>query len=255
MLLAVIVGVISPDLWQENVGNGIWLPIRGFINGNSDRGVAALFPLAPWFAFSALGSSLGVFYRQLRVVTVSGRAQWSEAKWLVVITIISVLLCLWSSYHTETWLANRHWTQSEQSRLHNMTLPSIIQRFSIVCMIGSFLCWIESIRMKLPGPNIIKIASYESLLIYVLHLTMVFGILLADPIKNYTNWQPYNLDWPKTIAITIAVISINIVASIQWNQLPGNLPQIRKLKKIVLATISAWIICIAFGASQHYPFM
>ena len=248
--LAVGVAVVAPNLWQPSVANGLWLPIRGFINGNSDRGVTALFPIVPWFAFAAFGSALGICYRQLRVLTTSGQAKWSEAKWLFIITITSTILCLWSSCHTETWLIGKNWPQSEQWRLHNMTLPSVTQRLSIVCIIGSVLCWLESIRIKLPGPNIIKTAGNESLLIYVLHVVIIFRFLLVDPIRSYTGWHWYALDWNTTIAITTAIIFISITASIQWNKLPSNLPQIRKLQRAVFVTVSIWIIGIGVGISN-----
>lgn len=249
-VLGISVAIITPDLWQQGVADGLWLPIRGLINGNTDRGVTALFPLAPWFAFAAFGSALGIFYRQLRVLMISGQTKWSEAKWLAVIAIASIIICLWSSCHTETWLTSRYLVQSEQARLHNMTLPSVTQRFSLVCIIGSAICWFESIRTKLPGPNIIRIASNESLLIYVLHLIIIFGFLLSDPIRNYTGWQWHSLGWLETLSITIIIIIVNIVIITQWNKLPHNIPQIRKLQRAIMTAISIWIIGIIFGMSM-----
>jgi hypothetical protein len=249
-VLAICVSMKTPDLWQQNVGDGVWLPIRGFINGNTDRGVTALFPLAPWFSFAAFGSALGVFYRQLRILTTSGQAKWSEAKWLTVMTICSVIACLWSSLHTETWLTGKYLTQNEQLRLHNMTLPSIIQRLSLVCIMGNALHYLESSRRKLPGPTIIRIASNESLLIYVLHLAIIFGFLLSDSIRNYTGWQWHSLGWSKTIAITIAVMFVSIMVSIQWHRIPVNLSQVRNLQRAAIVAVSIWIIGIGFGISN-----
>ncbi|HEX9081019.1 MAG TPA: heparan-alpha-glucosaminide N-acetyltransferase domain-containing protein, partial [Holophagaceae bacterium] len=80
LALALFIPLISPSLWATGVADGLWLPIRGFFNGNPDRGVQALFPLFPWFAFPAFGAFLGGLYRWLRVEAPGGQARWSEAR-------------------------------------------------------------------------------------------------------------------------------------------------------------------------------
>ena len=71
---AVAVALVSPRLWRPGTADGWWLPVRGLVNGNPDRGVTALFPLAPWFAFAASGAVLGALYRQARALPGTGPA-------------------------------------------------------------------------------------------------------------------------------------------------------------------------------------
>jgi len=66
-LLAVGVAWASPRMWQPGVAEGFFLPLRGLFNGNTDRGVTALFPLFPWLSFAAFGAVLGALYREVRV--------------------------------------------------------------------------------------------------------------------------------------------------------------------------------------------
>ena len=51
LVLAVGAAWLAPSAWRPGVADGLWMPIRGLVNGNPDRGVAALFPLLPeWFS-------------------------------------------------------------------------------------------------------------------------------------------------------------------------------------------------------------
>jgi uncharacterized membrane protein len=127
---ALAVALAAPRLWLPGVADGWWMPIRGLVNGNPDRGVTALFPLAPWFAFAAFGSVLGTLYRELRVLPAGDRpaARWSEPQWLLALGVLGAALVLWGTRTAPSWLAGPPWPQDLLGRLHNTTLPSVAQR-------------------------------------------------------------------------------------------------------------------------------
>lgn len=251
LLAAIVTSVIAPYLWQPNVADGIWMPIRGLINGNPDRGVTALFPLVPWFAFAAFGAALGIFYRQMRIITIDNKTRWSELKWLMVLMLIGIMLYIWGNTYVEKWLIYKLWSKYECWRLYNTTLPSIAQRIGIVCITGSLLGIIDSIYQKnIPGSNIIKIASKESLIIYLVHLKLIFGILLIEPIVNYTHWYWHSLDWYTLIPITIFIITTSVMAGVYWQKWCSNKFFNYKVKRVIIASLMIWIFTMTLVSCE-----
>jgi uncharacterized membrane protein len=250
--LAVAVALAAPGLWRPGVADGLWMPVRGLVNGNTDRGVMALFPLVPWFAFAAFGSVLGVLYRQVRVLADAGQARWSEARWLVALAALGALMTVWGSAHADTWLQAGPMPQSEVWRLHNNTLPSIAQRLGVVCLAGSALGWIESVRGRWPGPNLVKAASAESLLVYLLHLEIIFGLLLAEPVRARTGWAWYSLGWSGTLALTAAVTAASLAACVLWQNLRKAPERAWKLQRAALTGLGIWFCCGGWVTYHHF---
>jgi uncharacterized membrane protein len=252
---AAAVALAAPHLWRPGVADGIWLPVRGIFNGNPDRGVTALFPLFPWFAFAAFGSVLGVLYRSVRVLAPAGAARWSEARWLVALAVLGLALVLWGSLAPD-WLAGQGWSPSDLGRLHNTTLPSIAQRLGVVCLAGSLLGWVEAVRGRWPGPAVVKAASSESLLLYMLHLELIFGLLLARPVRSRIGLEWHSQGWIGTLLLTAAIILINLAAGVQWQKLRRDPVRARKLQRAALITLAAWFLAggwVTYRFFRHSP--
>ena len=242
----------APHLWRQGVADGWWLPIRGLINGNTDRGVTALFPLFPWIAFAAFGSVLGALYRHFRVMPTEGKARWSETRWLVSLTLLGGALLLWGSLYAREWLWNGTFPASDAWRLHNTTLPSVAQRLGVVCAAGALMGWVEMIRSKWIGPNFVEAASRESLLLYMLHLNLIFGLLLVEPIRVRTGWDWYSMGWQGTLVLTFLIIGLNLAAGVGWQRLrqQGNLPL--KIQKAALVTLGVWFVVGGWLTYFHF---
>jgi uncharacterized membrane protein len=252
LALAVAVALAAPRLWRPGVADGLWLPLRGLVNGNTDRGVTALFPLFPWFAFAAFGSVLGVLYRQARVLAPAGRSRWSEAQWLAALAGVGALLGLWGTVYGGNWLADGSWSQSEMWRLYNTTLPSIAQRLGVVCLAGAVLGWIEPLRGRWPGPNPVKAASAESLLGYMLHLQIIFGVLLAEPIRFRAGWEWHSLGWTGTLALTAAVIAATLAACVQWQKIRPQPVRAWKLQRAGLTVLGVYFLGGGWVTYHHF---
>jgi uncharacterized membrane protein len=285
LALALGVAWASPHLWRVGVADGLWMPIRGFFNGNSDRGVTALFPLFPWFSFAAFGAVLGVLYRHLRVLPrlpvralpgqgvgeseegrrgsvatarsplsdiSPGRALWSEGRWLLVLGLAGLACLAWGSLQAPTWLWGGPWSDGELGRLHNTTLPSVVQRMGVICLAGAFLGWFEAVRGRWPGPNAVMAASRESLLLYLLHLNLIFGLLLAEPIKLATGWEWYSMGWAGTLTLTAVIIALNLAAGVAWQNVRRDPARMWRVQRRGLLALGIWFLAGGWITYHHF---
>ena len=242
MLAGLAVAWAAPQLWKPGVAEGWWLPFRGIINGNTDRGVTALFPLFPWLSFAAFGSVLGVLYRHQRVLTLEGKVRWSEARWLTFLTVLGALLILWGTWQAPLWLLDGSLTPAEALRLHNETLPSVAQRIGVVCAAGGLLGWIDLWRDPWPGPNLVDAVNRESLLVYMFHLNFIFGVLLAEPVRALVGWEWYSMGWTGTLTMTATIIALNLSVALAWQRIRENGGQVWRFQKLGLVALGIWFL-------------
>ncbi len=268
LLIAIFVPLISPSLWATGVADGLWLPIRGLFNGNPDRGVQALFPLFPWIAFPAFGAFLGGLYRHFRVEPVDGQARWSEPRFLVVLAIIGAGLLAWGSSAQHAWLWGGQWIQqngvwllqsrsgaftySELGGIANATLPSVAGRLGFILLGGSLMGAVELLRPKWNGPNPIKAASAESLLLYMLHLNMIFSVLLAPAVIGLTGWGWGSLGWTGTLLMTTLIIGLNLWAGVAWQQVRQTPDLMRRLQHRAVAVLGVWFVLGGWWTFRHF---
>jgi len=268
LAIAIFVPVVAPHLWASGMADGLWLPIRGLFNGNPDRGVQALFPLFPWIAFPAFGAFLGGLYRHLRVMPVEGLARWSEARFLAGLAILGALLLAWGTSAQESWLWGGTWIQqngvwmlqsrtgaftySELGAIANTTLPSVAARLGWILLAGVLMGAVELIRPRWTGPNPIKAASAESLLLYMLHLNLLFSVLLAPAVIGLTGWGWGSLGWTGTLLLTAAVIGLNLWAGIAWQKVRQTPDLMRSLQHKAVAALGVWCVLGGWWTVRHF---
>jgi uncharacterized membrane protein len=265
--LAIYVPLISPSLWATGVGDGLWLPIRGLLNGNVDRGVQALFPLFPWLSFVAFGSFLGGLYRWSRVERVGEhQARWNEGRFLMMLAMLGAALWIFGHFLKEDWLwkgvwvqdpqgvwrLNGTWTWNELKSIHNTTLPSVAERLGWICVGGAFLGWFEVRRPKLPGPNVVMAASRESLLLYMLHLNVIFGVLLTPVIVGFTGWDWNTQSWFGTLLLTAIIIGVNLWAGVLWQKVRQTPEKMRMLQRWGLSALGIWFLVGGWWTFRYY---
>ncbi len=266
--LAVYIPLISPNLWASGMADGLWLPVRGLFNGNVDRGVQALFPLFPWFAFVSFGAFLGGAYRWARQEQdAEGKTPWTEGRFLVALFILGLALWAWGSHAKETWLwkgtwaqdavtkvwlLNGQWTGDELTRLANTTLPSVADRLGWICMGGSAMGFIEGYRRKLKGANWIGAASRESLLLYMLHLNLIFGVLLAPPILAITGLDWNTQGWPMTLLLTALIIGANLAVALWWQGVREHPERMKQLQHVGVSALAIWFLVGGWWTFRYY---
>ena len=268
LALAIYIPLVSPYIWAHGMADGLWLPVRGFFNGNLDRGVQALFPLFPWFAFVSFGAFLGGAYRWTRQEQdAEGKATWAEGRFLMVLFILGLALWAWGSHAkadwlwkgtwaqdsvTKVWLLNGQWTWDELTRLANTTLPSVADRLGWICMGGAALGFIEGSRRKLMGANWIAAVSKESLLVYMLHLNLIFGVLLARPVVGLTGLDWNTQGWTVTLLLTALIIGANIAVALGWQRVRENPEHMKQLQHHAVSALAIWFLVGGWWTFRYY---
>jgi uncharacterized membrane protein len=268
LAIAIFVPLISPSLWANGVADGMWLPIRGLFNGNPDRGVQALFPLFPWIAFPAFGAFLGGLYRHLRVEPVDGKARWSESRFLTGLAVLGALLLAWGTSAQHAWLWGGQWLQqngvwllhsrcgtftySELGSLANTTLPSVAARAGWILLGGALMGALELIRPKGHADNPIKAASAESLLLYMLHLNLIFSVLLSPAVVGLTGWGWGTLGWAGTLLMTAALIALSLWAGVLWQRVRQRADLMRSLQHKAVAVLGLWFLLGGWWTFRHF---
>ncbi len=268
--LAIWIPIVSPYIWGQGVGDGLWLPVRGLLNGNPDRGVQALFPLFPWLAFPAFGAFLGGLYRWARVeANAEGRARLSEGRWLLGLLLLGLGLWAFGSSFKKAWLWQGSWVQSVGGvwrlhgpwgawtlnallSIHNTTLPSVADRLGYLLMGGALLGFLEKLRPRLPGPNPVVAASQESLLLYMLHLNLIFGVLLTPAVLGVTGWDWGTQGWTGTLLLTAAVIGLNLWAGLAWRGIRQQPERMRRLQRFAVSCLAVWFLAGGWWTFRFY---
>ncbi|HEU4952832.1 MAG TPA: heparan-alpha-glucosaminide N-acetyltransferase domain-containing protein [Holophagaceae bacterium] len=267
--LALYIPLVSPFLWAHGVADSLWLPIRGLFNGNPDRGVQALFPLFPWLAFVAFGAFLGGAYRFARQEEDGeGRARWTEVRFLAALAILGLILW-WTGHATkEDFLWGGQWVQhrgvwmdqtrygaftwSELQALGNTTLPSVAERLGWICLAGAAMGAVERIRPRWKGENAFASASRESLLIYMFHLNLIFGVLLSQPVLDLMGWQWNSQGWAFTLLMTAGVLAVSLGFGLWWQSIRKDAIRMRSLQRLGLSALAVWFLVGNWWTFRHY---
>ncbi len=249
--LALFVALVAPTLWIKGVGEGVWIPLRGLLNGNDHHGLKALFPLFPWLAFVSFGSFLGGAYRHFRVEPVAGQARWTEGRFLAALFGMGLALMVWGMLRKNGWIWEGTWKQtaggtwllngftwSELTSFHNTTLPSVAERLGWICMGGAALGVLDAYRPQLPGPNPVEASGRESLLLYMLHLNLIYGLLMTPFVIGLTGWDWNTQGWAVTGLLTVAIVGFNLWAGVAWQRVRKDVPRMRRLQRAGLAVLA-----------------
>jgi hypothetical protein len=170
----------------------------------------------------------------------------------MVLGAVGVLFLVWGTWQSRTWLWNGPWSEGEMGRLHNTTLPSVVQRIGVICVAGGLLGWFEAVRGRWPGPNAVMAASRESLLLYLLHLNLIFGLLLADPIRLHTGWGWYSQGWTGTLLLTAVIIGLNLAAGVAWQRVRLDPARTWKLQRVGVWVLGVWFVAGGWITYHHF---
>lgn len=197
--LAISVGMMlgAPWVWSRDWSADMPPALAAYLTPNT----GSLFPLVPWSAFVLTGAALGILYARWGA---SHLVQYANRALLVPGAIV-VLLGLWLS--------------ARQVQLFG-TGPFAYVPGNLLLRAGACLAIVGLIahasRRVTQLPHAFGAVAQESLLIYVLHLFIVFGSVLAPGLLNIFGQTRTPL---QLLPIVILLISTMTLAAYSWNWL------------------------------------
>jgi hypothetical protein len=76
----------------------------------------------------------------------------------------------------------------------------------------------------------------------MLHLELIFGLLLAKPIRSRIGLEWHSQGWTGTLLLTGAIILVNLAAGVQWQKLRADPARARKLQRAALIALAVWFL-------------
>jgi uncharacterized membrane protein len=202
LVLAMIIVFITPFVYFIDPRKYLPVPFSDYINAMH----GALFPLFPWSAYSFAGTFLCWIYLRVRNTEREGR-------FFAILAITGILFFIGAFVLFYTpWQYYQYVDPARSSPRHFMMKIGFIF-FSLAGL------WYYEQKKK-PEQSILNKVGQESLLVYGLHLVLVYG----------ASFMPHHLSkdvgpvftFTPAFAVTFGLIGLMIVAALAWHRLKAN---------------------------------
>jgi uncharacterized membrane protein len=191
----VVVTLMSPLLWKIDFNQYVHPIVGNYFN----RLHGSLFPIFPWLNFLLAG---GIFAKYF----VDARERNEEERFINKTAIVGlVILLLGHLFYSGLF-----------SKDLTLILPNPIfylQRLGYIFVLF-YICWLVDKKTNVKNSFIID-ASRESLLVYWLHLIIIFGAFWGR--KSFANMIGNNMNALETTGAAIFLIYLMILAAKLWN--------------------------------------
>jgi hypothetical protein len=179
-----------------------------------------------------------------------------------------LILLLWGTARQHAWLWGGQWLQQngvwmlhsasgaftygELVTITNTTLPSVAGRLGCILLAGAAMGMVELLRPHWKGPNPVEAASRESLLLYMLHLNLIFTVMLTQAMVGLTGWGWGSLGWAGTFLLTVVIIGLNLWVGIAWQKVRKTPDFMRSLQRKAVAVIGVWFVLGGWWSFRHF---
>ena len=196
--LAVAVALATPWIWARDFSPRLPLAMALFLNPHG----ISMFPLFSWAAFLFAGCGTGCWF--LGSVDRGAPSR-----------LMRLLPCIGAGLVCAGLLGNRIPVSLPGYADFYRTSPLyVLIRLGSVLLICAGLYWIEAKSVRIPKP--VRIAGQESLLVYGLHLFVIFGVLRG---KHLGPILGLKAGWLVSFALSAALVVLMLWLAGKWQLL------------------------------------
>jgi uncharacterized membrane protein len=194
-MLALIIAFTAPLAWRSPVLNSLPLAVKSALIGTT----GSLFPLMPWSAYILLGATFGIGYA---VVGQSTPSLLRKAIPVGVLLLVSGIGLERASLHI--YGPANFWP----------TTPHLfIARIGFVTAALGLATFVE--RYLPVSPRTVQSLAEESLLVYFVHVVLLYGSSWNPGIKQYVGGT---MGLAHAYPVVIVLVSIMLVMALYWNR-------------------------------------
>ncbi len=197
VVLALALTMMAPWVWSSDWSQGAPAWLAAYLSPNS----GSLFPLVPWSAFVLAGAALGQMYARWGAthhVRYANRA-------LLIPGVVLLIAAIWLTQYQVALFGHTP---------HSYVPGNILLRAGVCLVIVGLIAHASRGIGQLP--HVFGAVAQESLLIYVLHLGIVYGSVWAPGLMNIygVTRTPVQL-----VPIVLLLIATMTLAAYGWNWL------------------------------------
>jgi hypothetical protein len=216
--LAAVLIAITPAVWEMDLAPFVPATIAAYMSPS----IGSLFPVIPWSAYALAGAGAGGLY-----------ARWGAAhleRFANGVLLAPGLLLVLIGLRGE-----RLWPVPGQFA---WAPAAILTRIGACMIILAVVAYASRQLSRLP--HIFGAVAQESLLIYVVHLCIVYGSTWNTGLYQF---YAMALSPRATVLVVLAIIAAMTVLAWQWNRLKHQRPQVAQWVTVgVCAVLVAFLI-------------
>ena len=222
--LATAIVLVTPAIWESE-----WTRrLPPFAAAYFSQATGSLFPLFPWMGFTLLGAGLGQLYARWGASDLSVFARWALI--LPGVVLLGVSLAV----RPQT-------TQLFGLGPGNFVPGEIMMRVGACLMILAVFAYLSRRIQRLP--HVFGAVAQESLLIYFVHLCIVYGSVWNVGLVRFYGASRTPL---QTLAFVILVVGSMTLLAYYWNGFKHVRPQ--AARGVSYTVGAALVLRLVFGA-------
>jgi uncharacterized membrane protein len=222
-LLAVCVAFVTPWMWSHDFRGSVPLSMALFLN---PHGVSP-FPIFPWICFVLTGSCVSCFFLK------SARSQ-SIPRFMRIIFCLGVAMIV-----AGLLMRNASYTLPGFVNFYTTSPLYVMIRVGCILLITAILYTLESAARWVP--RLIQVAGQESLLVYGVHLWLIFSLLRGKRLGPILGLQTGYLG---CILLSASIIIFMLFLAKGWHALKKKYSLHIKVGQVVTVLIMAAVFVL-----------
>jgi uncharacterized membrane protein len=227
-VLGVTFVVAAPFIWQVDFWTMIPWPIAAYMNGIRH----SLFPLFPWSAFLLAGGLTGYFFARSRERTV---VEGTDPTWRSLLWIGGSAILLGIAIEPlipNIYPSHDYWRSGP---------GFFFLRLGIIMMLCGLMHLYQHARGVSSG-SVVTLFGRESLLVYVLHLQLIYGTFGSF---NFKEEAGQSFAYTEAAIATVVLIGLMYASAFGWSRIKRTSPRWKMI--FTIATLALVVGLFVFG--------
>jgi uncharacterized membrane protein len=215
-LLAIAMALVTPWMWAQDFRSSLPLSLALYMNPHG----ISLFPVFPWTCFLLAGSCAACFFLRSVEARKTRLYMWSIA-------------CLGSGMILAgLLLRNCEYTLPGKSEFYTTSPLYLIIRLGCVLLVCALLYVLETRGKYLPKP--VQLAGQESLLVYGVHLWIIFALLRGTLLGPVLGLQS---GYAGCFLMSLLIIIFMLYLARRWHDLKKKYPDRVRLGQAIIVIL------------------